>query len=405
MLGVLRVSSFRYLFLGSALWWFALWMEFLGVGWIALELTDSPFYVGLVGFFRMIPLLLAGLFSGFIIDRIGRRRIVVFAQVLHFSVAVTMALLFFSENAEYWHIATAAFAFGTIWSIDFPARRSLIPDLVGKKMTADAVICEGFAMNAGRLFGPLAAGFVLQIAGALGCYILLCAVSLSSLIFLRRLPSGFIPRDAMPAADSPWKHLRDGLTYARRHRVILAVLLITMVANYLAFPYVALLPVFARDVFHQGPSGLGLIGMAAGLGALPGILIIYRMKKKIPEGVIYSVGTFGFCVALAVFAMSSSFSLSFLVLLIAGIGHACFGLMQTTLILGSASDEMRSRAMGLIVLAIGVGPIGTLQMGALASEFGAPFAVRVSALLGAILIIIIVVLLPQIWRAGKQLTS
>ena len=401
MLAVLRFPSFRYLFLSSGLWWFAMWMEFLAVGWIALELTDSPFLVALVGFFRMLPLLLTGLFSGVIIDRFGRRRVIVSAQVIHFFVAATMALLFFSEKVAYWHLATAAFIFGSAWSVDFPARRSLIPDLVGKKMIVDAVICEGFSMNIARVLGPFAGGFVLQISGPLGCYLLLCAVSLSSLIFLRRLPSGVIPRDAMPSADSPWKQLREGIHYARRDHIILAVILITMILSYLGFPYMTLLPVFARDILHQDASGLGLIGMAVGLGALPGILIVYRLKREFPEGMIYSFGSLGFALAIAIFSTSTLFSLSFSVLLLAGIGHACFGLMQSTLILSSASDEMRSRAMGLIVLAIGIGPFGQLQIGALASRFGAPFAVQLSASLAALCIIIIMAVLPQIWRVGK----
>ena len=403
MFAVLRQASFRYLFSSSILWWFSLWMDFLAIGWIALELTDSPFLVGVVSFSRTIPLLLTGLFAGIIIDRFGRRRIVLTAQILHAAVAASMALLFFLDVAVYWHLVVSAFAFGTLWSIDFPARRSLIPDLVGKESTADAVMCEGVALNGGRVIGPLAAGYVLHLAGPLGCYVLLTTVSLVSFTFLRLLPSGDLPRESLPKAESPWKQLREGLSYVRRHQVILAVILITMVLNYFCFPYLALLPVFVRDVLFEEARELGFIGMATGIGALPGIFLIYRLKRVVSGGMIYSVGSLVFSLGLIAFAMSTSFSLSFFLLILVGVGHACFGLMQSILILNSATDQMRSRAMGLIVLAIGMSPLGKLQVGALASKFGAPFAVQTSALAAAVLIIVIVALLPGIWRAGEPI--
>lgn len=401
MFAVLRQHSFRYFFSSSILWWFSVWVDFLVIGWIALELTDSPFLVSVVSFFRMIPLLLTGLFAGIIIDRFGRRRIIVTAQLLHASIAAMMALLFFLELVVYWHLAASAFAFGILWSIDFPARRVLIPDLVGKEMTADAVMCEGVAVNGARLIGPLAAGFVLHMAGPLGCYLVLFSVSLISFTFLRLLPSGDLSCEALPKAYSPWKQLRDGLSYVRRHQVILAVILITMVLNYCCFPYMTLLPVFVRDVLFHGPKELGLIGMATGIGALPGIFLVYQLKKVVSAGMIYSIGSISFSLALVAFAMSTSFSLSFFLLVIVGIGHACFGMMQAILVLNSATDQMRNHAMGLVVLAIGMGPLGKLQMGAIASKFGAPFALQTSALASAVLIILIVALLPRIWRAGE----
>ena len=199
MRAILQLPSFRNLLFSAALWWFAMWTEHIAIGWVALELTNSPFLVALVGFFRMLPLVLTGVFSGIIIDRFGRRRIIVAAQSVHFLVSLTMAVLFLSEKVAYWHLISAAFLLGAAWSLDFPARRSLIPDLVGKDQTADAILCEGVAMNSARVLGPITAGSLLYLSGPTGCFLLLCAVSLSSLFFLRRLPSGVIPRDAMPS--------------------------------------------------------------------------------------------------------------------------------------------------------------------------------------------------------------
>ncbi len=382
-----------------------MWVEMIAVGWIVLELTNSPFLVSLIGFFRMIPLLITGPFSGVIIDRTGRRRVILCAQLTYFSVAFTMFIIVLAGAAAYWHFALAAFVMGTAWSVDFPARRSLIPDLVGKAKTVDALLGESFSMNTARIIGPFAGGFVVYSAGALGCYLVICAVSLTSLVFLRRLPRGTIPRDAMPSAASTWEQLREGFRYVRGHRVIFAVILITLTMNFLGFPYMTLLPVFARDVLHQDATGLGLIGMASGLGSLLGILLITRWRRRYSSGAIYSMGSLFFAVMVAFFATSSSFWMSFAFLFLAGIGHACFSIMQSTLVLTSASDEMRSRAMGLIVVAIGMSPLGLLQMGALASRFGAPFAVQVSATCGALGVLLIMALLPRLWRTPSLAKS
>ncbi len=400
MLAPLRIRSFRSLFCSSTLWWFAMWSEFIAVGWIALELTDSPFSVALVKFFRMSPLILTGLFSGVLIDRFGRRRVIIAAQGLHFLVVASMAFLFGSGQGEYWHLVAGAFFLGIVFSVDYPSRRSLIPDLVGKKMTSDAVICDGIGSNISRVLGPLTGGLSLQYLGPPGCFLILCVFSLSSLFFLLQLPTGPITRDAMPSAESPLAQLKEGFNYAREHQVILAILGITMTMCFFGFPYHTLLPVFARDILHQDAAGLGFIGMAAGLGAFPGIWIVYRLKTKIPEGLIYSVGTLCFALTIVFFATSSSFPLSFSILFFGGIGFSCFSLMQTTLILASSSDEMRNRAMGLLVLAIGISPLGELQMGALASRFGAPFALQLSASLAVLSILLIMLLFPKIRGAG-----
>jgi predicted MFS family arabinose efflux permease len=209
----------------------------------------------------------------------------------------------------------------------------------------------------------------------------------------------------MPPAGSPFIQLREGFRYARSHHVILAVFLITVVVNLFLISYMTMLPVIARDVLLLDASGLGFIGMAVGMGALPGIVIVHKVKRFISDGLIYTVGTLGFSLAIVLFATSLSFPLSFCALLLGGVGHSCFGLMQSTLILTSATDAMRSRVMGLIVVAIGIGPIGQLLVGVLASRFGAPFAVQMSASLATLAIIFVMVLLPQIWRSDSPVES
>jgi MFS family permease len=169
--------------------------------------------------------------------------------------------------------------------------------------------------------------------------------------------------------------MMEGWRYVRHNQPILGVLFITMIMNLWIFPYMVLLPVFARDVLGQGPTGLGILGAGAGIGAFIGLVVINRLRHVISPGWIFGLGSLSQAVAILLFAVSTNFTLSLILLILSGVGQACFGTMQSSIMLLAASDEMRSRAMGTLVLAIGAAPLGQLEVGALAELLGAPLAV------------------------------
>jgi predicted MFS family arabinose efflux permease len=151
-------------------------------------------------------------------------------------------------------------------------------------------------------------------------------------------------------------------------------------------------------VLHQGPVGLGFLAAASGVGAMLGLVIINRLRHQVSGGWLLTVGTVGMSICLLAFALSSVYPFSWIMLLLAGIGQACFGIMQSSIILLAASDEMRSRAMGTLVLAIGSDPLGKLQTGYLAEVYGAQLTVAVQAAFAAAALIAIAVALPGLRR-------
>jgi predicted MFS family arabinose efflux permease len=172
--------------------------------------------------------------------------------------------------------------------------------------------------------------------------------------------------------------------------------LVTVVMNLLLIPYMTLLPVFARDVLDQGPVGLGLLTSAAGMGSFIGLLLTNFLRRYLSNGWILTGGTFGMALALILFSQSTLFPLSWLLLLVTGMGQACFGIMQSSIVLLTASDEMRGQTMGVLVLAIGSDPVGKLITGGMAENFGAPFAIGIQAALAAVLLAVIGVRLPAL---------
>jgi MFS family permease len=392
--GMLRNGDYRRLLSSNALWWQTMFMENVVVSWLVLELTNSPWQVALVGFCRSAPFLVCGFLAGPLTDRLGRRRIIVGAQLANFLAYGSLTLLLWSEQLALWQIYVTALILGAAWALDWPARRALLPDLVGKGRTVDAMLMENLAQSISRIIGPSLAGALIAFFGPDGCFTVMVALSGVALWNLRHLSQQPIARTSMRPTTSPWNLVAQGLRYVGSSQPILAVILITLVMNLLYFPYMNLLSVFARDVLGQGPVGLGFLGAASGVGAFLGLFLINRVRQQVSGGWILTVGTFGMSVCLFAFALSSSYSFSWAMLLLAGIGQACFGIMQSSIILLAASDEMRSRAMGTLVLAIGSDPLGKLQTGFLAELYGVQITVALQSALAALAILAIAVTLP-----------
>jgi MFS family permease len=390
----LNIMDFRLLISSDFLWWATRFMEMTVVGWLVLELTDSAWQVTVISFYRSVPFLLVGFFSGAIIDRFGRRKVILWSQTVNVLVSVVIALLLWLDHLVLWHLAVSALIIGAAWSVDWPARRSLVPDLVGRAQTVEAMLLENFVQNIARIIGPFLGGSLIAAISVTGAYTTLAVISGLALLILFGLSQQPRPR-SQKFNPSPWVDIVEGLRYVRHNQPILGTLIITMAMNFLVFPYLFLLPVFARDVLQQGPTGLGILGSGAGIGAFIGLLLIGRIRRLVSPGWIFGLGSLAQAVAILIFSTSGSFNLSLVLLIISGIGQACFGTMQSAIMLLAASDAMRSRAMGTLVLAIGAGPLGQLQIGGLAELFGAPLAMGLHSMAGAVFIAATIAGLPH----------
>ncbi|MEM7346434.1 MAG: MFS transporter [Chloroflexota bacterium] len=397
-LAPLIVSDFRRMIGADFLWWGTRFMELIILGWLVLDLTDSPGQVALIGFFRSIPFLLGGFISGPVIDRWGRRRVILAAQTTDLLVYIAISLLIWWGLLALWQLAIGAMIVGVAWSLDWPARRALMPDLVGKTKIVDALLIETFTQNVSRIVGPFVAGLLLDAYGALGGFVALALFSLASLLILLGLDHQPIARDPNPDKPSPVTTMIEGLRYVREKPAILGSLFMTATMNFLVFPYMLMLPVFARDILNQGPVGLGILGAAPGAGAFAAIILINYLRNHISNGWIFVAGSASQALVILAFTLSTNFYLSLVFLFLSGIGHTSFSIMQSSIVLIASSDEMRGQAMGTLVLAIGLGPIGQLQMGATADALGAPWAVRISSSLALLAICIIALVLPDVYK-------
>jgi predicted MFS family arabinose efflux permease len=348
----------------------------------------------------MAPLLILGFFSGAIADRFVRRRIILFAQTVNMIVPIILIVLFATKTIQYWHLPVASAILGAMWALDWPTRRSLLPDLVGKERITDCILLEGVLQNTSRIVGPYSAGVIVKYLGVAGCFTALAVLSATALLILFRLSK---PPPRSHEEGLPPRRISVGelLRYIARDQTILGVLLVTIVMNNLYFPYMTILPVFARDVLGQGPVGLGVLGAVYGVGAFLGLLILNRIRRVWSANWIYIIGSMFQATIMIGFSFSTSFPLSVLMLTLAGLGQSSFAVLQSSIVLLSASDKMRSRTMGMLNLSIGVGAFGRMQLGALASSFGAPIALGSSCIAAVLLTVVITAVLPRFRKVER----
>ena len=378
MAAPLANDDFRRLWMANILWWQTLWMEQIIIGWVVLELTNSAGQVALVGFYRMAPFLLFGPFISTVAARFSYRRIIIFSQFINVSLFAVLSLLVLSDLLEFWHLAVGSVLIGIGSAYDWSSRRALIPDLVGKERTVDAMVLENIPQNISRVAGPFLSGLILEFMGVKGGFPLLFGMYVVELWILSRMADVSDASDR-PEGGSSWADLKDGYRYIREREPIMGVLWITLFMNAFTFPYQTLLPVFARDILHRGPIDLGILGACVGVGSFIGIVPVNWLKRYRRNGWVFAGSSLIGSAAIVGFALSTSYPLSLLLLVIAGIGQSGFSVMQSSIILQTATDAMRARMIGALALAIGGGPLGRLQIGGLATVLGSPFALALSA--------------------------
>ena len=398
---LLARPAFRHLWLSTCASSFTLWTEVIVTGWVALQLTGSPWLVAMTGVGRAVAMPLIGPLSGALADRLDRVLLVRIAEGGNLAALALLAGTLLTGHGSYWLLLLVTFWFGVSTALAWPSRRALLMDLAGSEYLLSAVVLERVTQSVARVLGPLLAGALLAL-WADGAYAALVLFPALSLLALGRLAAVRRAGEVTPAPV--WRQLREGWAYIRGEPVIWAVLLMTVAMNGFVFQAKFLYPVFAEDVLHVGPVELGWMGAANGIGAPLMLLLLPRLNRERSYGWTLVLGAGLAALALAAFASTTSLPLAIALLTLSGLGQAGFAVMQSTLILSRAEPALRGRAMGLLVLATGSTPLGSLGAGAVAERWGAPLAIGAGAVLCAILVAAIAWRSPQLLRPRSTTT-
>ena len=409
-----RIPTFRslahrhwgVLWLAGHLWHMAFWMDLIVLGWLVLELTDSPLLVALVGTFRLIPLGVLGPIAGSLGDRMSKKRLLLLAQSVNLTATVGFTALLFLGEERVWLVYTAAMLTGTAWAIDFPVRRAFIRDLLPDDSIVNAMAIDAASLTGMQMVGRAVGGGILALADPTAAYAFLSVSYVVGFLALLRVPDASAGRAPARTGGSPLiavaKDLAAGLAYVLRNPVLRNVFLVTVAINLFIAPYLQITPVFARDVFGVGPALLGILSGMDGFGALIGTMVVASMVGLKRLGRLFIGGCLLLGFAVSVFSQVPTVEIAIPVMIVVGFGVSGFVTMQTTLSVLHASPEMRGRAMGAVALGIGGMPIGMALLGALAEAYGAPMALGMTASLGFLIILAIGVFQPALRRAGNR---
>ncbi|MCC6177252.1 MAG: MFS transporter [Chloroflexi bacterium] len=387
-LETLQDPHFRQLWLAGLCVNVGRWLDFLVLGWLALELTGSPFMVGLAAFVRYAPMIVLGLFTGLLTDRFNRGHLLVGVQVVNLSVALLLAFLFGIGAGGFWSLVTLETVLGIAWAVDWPSRRTTLFTLVGPKRVTNALSLESVSMQGTKIVGPVVGGLLLAHVGPAICYLVLAALYGGSLLLtlgLTRRVSLAVAAGAGAATESIVAGLIGGLREARSQPAILGVLIITVIMNGLVFPYQSILPVFARDVLDIGPELLGVLVAVGGLGTTIGALWIAARPGFTAHRQVFVGGSMLSGVLVLAQSFTPDYALAVLIQFLIGFGDAGFGTMQSSIILLAAHERARGRVMGILSVCIGTNPIGALWVGFAAMYVGAPAAFGIGAALALLL--------------------
>jgi MFS family permease len=366
--------------------------RFIAGGWLVLELTGSPFWLGVVALAQAVPTILLSVPAGALADRVESRRIV---AATHGVIAVShlaIALLTIVGLVELWMVIVWAMTVGTLAAGSTTAQNVLLPRLVERPAMASAVAYSSAIWQTTRVIGPAVAGLSVAAIGsgpslmAAAVGYALAAVTIGTLSLRPR------PTDLDEQSGGMW----EGARYIARHRIFLAVTGLSFFTSMFGASYMILLPVFAFDVLGEGARGFGMLEAAAGLGALAGTLAVVRMGVGRYTGHAMLGGAFLFGLFIAAFAMTRSLPLAMALLLGAGLTQSLYLNLAMTTVQLLVPDELRGRVMGVWSMTWFLIMVGGFLSGTAATLLGTPTTIAIGALSVSAFSVAVFALVPEL---------
>ena len=376
---VLRHRNFRLFWFGQTTSLIGTWMQSMAQGWLALELTNNAFLVGLVSAAGSFPIVLLSAYAGVVADRYNRLRLLKVCQTLLLIEASILWWFTWSGHITIgWLLALALLA-GTISSLEIPTRQSLVIELAGRDDLPQAIALNSSGFNLARIVGPALAALVISrlgIAWAFG----LNAISFVTVLiglFMVDLP----PWQPSPVVVRPLEGIRESLAFMRDTPLVAGVMKLVMVYSILGVPYLVLMPVFARDVLGLGAGGYGLMLTWVGIGGFIGALGIAASAGRSPGVKALIAASYAFPALLIALAFTRAVQLAYVILFAAGATMIVNGAVSNAVLQHSVPDRLRGRIMaaysfGVVGLAQTVGSFGA---GIVARAFGVQWAIALGA--------------------------
>ena len=385
-------SDYRILWFGTLGTAHGFWIQNVLFGWLVLELSNSPFIVGIAIALRFIPFSL-GPVAGAITDRIDRRRVLQVLVTTQVVLSLLSALLVATGIINVPLTIALGMSFGTVQAFHFTVRHPYIYDIVGPARAMNGIALNNLAFWGMGIPGSVFGGGIIAWLGADGAFYAMGAGYFLALVLFLSLRTG-----STYAIGGMLTNFFGGFRLIKQNRTVAMLFGLVFITEILAFSHFAVLPVFAVDVFGVGAEGLGLMMGLQAFGSLVGLLglvalgdISYKGKLLLMASAVFGIGLVGF-------AISPSFLFGLAAITLTGIVMGAFDTLQQTTLQLNVSEEERGRAVGIWVLGLGIGPLGHVQVGALAQVITAPAALVINGGSLALIVLAIAAASPRLRR-------
>ncbi len=379
-------------------------MQSVGQAWLVLELTGSPFQLGLVTALQFAPILVLAPVGGAMSDRLPKRRIILMTQSTMMVQAFVLAILVWSGHVRYWHVAVLAAIYGLGRAIDIPARQAYITDLVGRPDLPNAVALNSLVFNGARIVGPAVAGLLIARFGVAAAFFLngLSFVAVLAALLATRTPGDPHPGGQLGIREGLW----GALGYAGRTPAVAFTLALLVIVSLLVLNFNVVVPLVARDVLNEGAHGFGLLMSSLGAGAVTAAIGLTLLRQGRPplwclpaSAAVLSAGT-------AALALVGHLGAAAVLLVLLGCCQILFSTGCNTTLQLATPDALRGRVMGLYALAFaGMTPFGSLLVGTLAEHLGVRAACALGGGSGLVAVTALVLVGRRagvVWTQGRE---
>ena len=385
-LRALNHRDFRLFWTGQLVSLVGTWMQSVGQSWLVLELTNSPFKLGLIGTLQFGPMLCFSFVAGAIADRVPKRRLVLATQTALMLQAFSLSALAWTGHVQYWHVAVLASLYGFAATLDMPTRQSFIVEMVGKDDLMNAIALNSAMFNGARMVGPAAAGLLVARYGVAPAFLLNGVSFLAVIVALLGIRAEGLPQ--AQASSSVRQDIVAGVRYAVGTPLVLLILGLLFFVSLFVINHNVLVPLLARDVLHEGAQGFGFLMAALGMGAVAGALALAVLGSGRPRLIVV--------VAAAIVASATTLSLAAIrhfwpatiALGLIGFSQIVFMASCNSTLQVTAPDRLRGRIMSLYAFVfVGVTPIGSFFVGSIAEVFGVSVAFAAGGGLGLLCVL------------------
>ena len=373
LLSAFQVKDFRWYWVSVFFSSMAMGVRMLAQGWLILDITGSPFWVGAAAGVGGSGLVIYGAVGGTIVDRFDKKMVLCVLYVFGSAVIVTMGLLVIYDRIVLRHVLLGAFFQGIVMAAHQPAVNSIAYQLVGSSRLLNAMAARLLAMNISRIIGSVIAGYLIYRFGIGSSYIFAACCSIIGLGFLYFVKVE--SRILSAANESFWFSTKQGIKYIFTRKNIRELLLLSLIMEAFGFAHLIILPVVAKDVLFVDAMGLGILSAASGVGATVSTLLVAFLGDFKYKSLLLVITAIFSGVGLVLFAFSSWFILSTILVAWVGGSLMAYDVTMGTMIQLSSKEEMRGRVLGVYGLTFGFTPVGGFFMGWLASLFSAPIAI------------------------------